>query len=158
MATLSDNGDMQLCLFRIQLALLFNLNLYGVVGCSPYIQRGSTLRVKASDYKHDIESAVDCQTSNLVYCISCDRFPEQYVGATQKTLAQRFCQHRGYLRNSKLDQLTGRHFDLPGHSMANMKVTIIEKIHSNDPQMRKTRERLYIQNFNTYYKGMNRKL
>ena len=50
---------------------------------------------------------------------------------------------RGYVRNSKLDQATGKLFNLPGHSMSNMKVTILEKIHSKDLQMRKTRESFY---------------
>ena len=82
----------------------------------------------------------------------------KYVGETEKTLAVRFAQHRGYARNKKLDKATGHHFNLPGHSMANMKVTILEKVKSNDPQMRKTRESLKIKKFNSKYKGMNQKL
>ena len=41
--------------------------------------------------------------------------------------------------------------------MADMQVTILEKIHSPDPNFRKEREKMYIALFNTGYKGMNRK-
>ena len=77
------------------------------------------------------------------------------MGETEKTLAVRFAKHRGYVRNKKLDKATGHHFNLPGHSMANMKVTVLEKVKTNDPQ---TRESLKIKKFNSKYKGMNRKL
>ena len=118
----------------------------------PYIQQGKTVKASASDYIHEIESAVNCQTKNLVYCISCDRCLEQYVGETEKTLSQRFAQHRGYVNNQKLDQATGEHFNLPGHSLSDMKVTILEKLHSDDPNMRKIRESYYIKKLNTKYK------
>ena len=49
----------------------------------------------------------------------------QFVGETEKTLAVRFSQHRGYARNGKVDTATGNHFNLRAHSMANS---------SNDPQ------------------------
>ena len=122
----------------------------------PYVQPGRTVKATATNYHHDIESAVDCQTSNVVYCISCDRCPQQYLGETEKTLSQRFAQHRGYVRNNKLDKATGHHFNGPGHSLSDMKVTVLEKLHSKDPQMRKTRESHYIKKFNSFYRGMNR--
>ena len=77
---------------------------------------------------------------NLIYCISCDRCPDQYVGKTGKALSQRFAKHCGYVRNNKIDQATGEHFNLPGHGLPNMKVTILKILHFDDPQMRKTRE------------------
>ena len=93
----------------------------------PYVQPGRTVKVTATTFRHDIESSVDCHTSNLIYCISCDRCPDQYVGETGKALSQRFAQHRGYVRNNKIDQATGENFNLPGHGLPNMKVTILEK-------------------------------
>ena len=61
------------------------------------------------------------------------------------------------MRNNKLEKATGAHFNLPGHSMADMKITIIEKVMSDDPQMRKLRESHFIKQFGTRYKGMNKK-
>jgi hypothetical protein len=111
----------------------------------------------ANTFKTDIQSPVDCQTSNLVYCINCDRCCEQYIGETTKTLAQRFSQHRGYVRNKGLTKATGAHFNLPGHTIADMKVTIVEKISSDDPKLREIRESQFYGKFGTKWKGMNRK-
>ena len=61
------------------------------------------------------------------------------------------------MRNKELGKATGAHFNLPGHIMVDMKVTIVEKISSDDPQMRKIRESYFIQKFGTKWKGMNRK-
>ena len=52
---------------------------------------------------------------------------------------------------------TGEHFNTPGHNMADMQVTILEQLFNSDPQFRKTREKMYIERFNTKYKGLNKK-
>ena len=129
---------------------------YNCLTC-PYVQPCKTIKATATKFAHDIQGSVDCQTQNVVYCLSCDRCQEQYVGETEKSLAQRFGQHRGYVRNKNLDKATGQHFNQPGHSMADMRIMVMEKVHSKDPQMRKTRESFYINKLNTFYKGMNRK-
>ena len=69
----------------------------------------------------------------------------------------KFCvdQHRGYVNNEKLDTASGAHFNLPGHSLSDLSVTILEKVKKNDISYRKERERYHINNFNTYYKGIN---
>ena len=130
---------------------------YDCLTC-PYVQPGRTIKASATTYRHDLEASVDCQTANLIYCLSCDKCQEQYIGETEKTLSQRFAQHRGYVNTKKLDKATGAHFNKPGHNISHMKITIIEKVHSDDPQMRKTRESHFIKKFNTKYKGMNQKL
>ena len=129
---------------------------YDCLTC-PYVQSGQLVKSSASNYKHEIETQVDCQTSNLIYCLSCDKCQEQYIGETEKTLSIRFGQHRGYVRNKDMDKTTGEHFNRPGHKMADMKITIVEKVKSTDPQLRKTRESYFIQKYNTKYKGMNKK-
>ena len=60
-------------------------------------------------------------------------------------------------RHREIDKSTEEHFNKPGHTMADMKITILEKIKSQDPQLRKIRESLFIQKFNTRYKGLNKK-
>ena len=121
------------------------------------MQTGKTVVAHSSWYKHDIEHQVDCQTANVIYCLSCLKCKEQYIGETEKSLSVRFRQHRGYVRNREIEKSTGEHFNKPGHTMADMKVTIPEKVRSQDPQLRKVRESLFIQKFNTKYKGLNKK-
>ena len=105
-----------------------------------------------------IGSDVNCQTKNVVYCITCSKCKEQYIGETEKTLALRTNQHRGYIRNNKVDKATGEHFNKPGHQLADMKISIVEKVKSNDPMMLEVRESHFIKKFQTKYKGMNRKI
>ena len=51
-----------------------------------------------------------------------------YIGETKNML--KFCvdQHRGYVNNEKLDTASGAHFNLPGHSLSDLSVTILEKV------------------------------
>ena len=49
------------------------------------------------------------------------------------------------------------HFNQAGHSISDMTVTIIEKVHNKDEPFRKERKKFFIKKMNTKYKGMNRK-
>ena len=44
----------------------------------------------------------------------------------------RAAKHRGYINNQVIGITTGDHFNLPGHSLANMKVTILEKVRNSN--------------------------
>ena len=81
----------------------------------------------------------------------------QYIGESERLLEERFSEHRTYVAGRQLSKATGFHFNQPGHSTSDMKVTILEKVHSLDPLVRKERENLFIRRFNTKYKGMNKK-
>ena len=52
---------------------------------------------------------------------------------------------------------TGHHFSTSGHSMADMSVSVIERIRSSDPFYRKVRESHWIEQFESLRKGINRK-
>ena len=55
-----------------------------------------------------------------------------------------------------LNVWTGDLFNLPGHSMANVKITILEQVKKPDIMYRKEREKYFINKFNTYCQGLNR--
>ena len=57
-----------------------------------------------------------------------------------------------------MEQATGEHFKLPGHSISNMKVTIVERVKKNDDHYCKEREKYFINKFNTFYREINRQL
>ena len=52
-------------------------------------------------------------------------------------------------------EATGRHFNLPGHSKSDLKITIVEKIHDRDVWVREEIESMHIRKANTFYKGIN---
>ena len=78
----------------------------------------------------------------------------QYIGETERSLQERFSEHKQYVTSRQKSKATGLHFNLPGHSVSDMKVTILEKVHSQDPLVRKEIEELYIRKFNTNIKGL----
>ena len=71
-------------------------------------------------------------------------------------LKARFSDHRGYINNQVIGVTTGDHFNLPGHSLADLQVTILEQVKKEDDQYRKERETYFINKFNTFYSGMNK--
>ena len=127
-------------------------------GCPtcPYIKQGKMVKATATNFKIDIVDQVNCQTENIVYCIECQKCSVQYIGETQRSLQDRIAEHRGYIVNQHRAKATGEHFNLPGHQLSDMRVTVLEKIRNNTIY-RKQREQMWIQNFNTKYKGLNKK-
>ena len=65
---------------------------------------------------------------------------QRYIGESERSLKDRISEHIGYARTKNADKTTGRHFNLPGHTVANLTETILEKVHSDDIFYRKERE------------------
>ena len=107
-----------------------------------------------------INKKLDCTSYNIVYLIECDkdRCQKRYIGETKRSLKHRLADHRGYVQNTHLDKATGAHFNSPGHSLANMKITILEQVRKSDTEYRKQRESYFIRKFNTFNKGLNQKV
>ena len=80
----------------------------------------------------------------------------QYIGETEWMLKDRFSEHKGYVTTKSQSKTTGMHLNQKGHSVSNMQISIIEKVYNQDDQFRKQREKMFIQKFNTKYKGLNK--
>ncbi len=68
----------------------------------------------------------------------------QYVVETVNALNIRLIGHRSDVKTKKLDNPVAAHFSQPDHSIEDMEVMGIEKIHNNDPGRRKLRESYWI--------------
>ena len=123
----------------------------------PFVKTGQIVKSAQSEYRTEIKQNVDCQTKNIVYLLGCKKCQTQYVGESNRTLQSRFSEHLGYVKNKKLDKTTGEHFNTKGHTISDMEITIIEKVHNTSDAFRKQREKMFIQKFNTKHKGMNQK-
>ena len=119
----------------------------------PFINKRKFISNKNMKWK--LNKQMDCNTSNIVYMIECNKCNERYIGETKRKLKERLDEHRKYVRND-VQNATGEHFNKPGHSESNMNITAIEKVKVNDPNYRKEREQFYIRLFNTFYNGLNR--
>ena len=125
--------------------------------CCSFVTEGTKLKSSHSTYTANISSRSNCESSNIVYCITCSK-PScglQYIGETKRSLKERFGQHIGYVRSQNLIQPTGKHFNLPGHSLEQMRVTVLEKCCYPSDGYRKEREKEYIKFFNSKAKGLN---
>ena len=122
----------------------------------PYIKEVKSLKMNEVEWK--INQSLDFTSSNCIYMIQCskDNCNMRYIGETKRVMKFRFAEHRGYVTNQILSTPTGEHFNLPGHSLADMNMLILEKVRSRDDLYRKEREKYFIRKFNTYYRGLNK--
>ena len=97
----------------------------------------------------------NCESFNIIYLIQCKKCDQKYIGTTGRQLKHRLADHRGYIFNQVISRATGAHFNLPGHSLAQLQVTILEQTKYNDEEYRKEREKYFIRKFDTYNDGIN---
>ena len=124
--------------------------------CS-YVEVGKTIKIEENNL-WKIEKQVNCNTYNCIYMIKCmkNNCGQSYIGETGRYIKFRIADHRSYITNQVTSRATGAHFNLPGHSLADMKFTILEQVKYNDDSYRKERETYHINKFNTYHQGINR--
>ena len=68
----------------------------------------------------------------------------------------RLADHRGYITNQVTSNATGAHWNLPGHSLADLGVIILEQTKYKSEEYRKEREQQFTRKFNTFNNGINR--
>ena len=98
-----------------------------------------------------VEKKFNCESFNIIYLIQCKKCDKKYIGTTGRQLKHRLA----YIFNQVISRATGAHFNLPGHSLAQLKVTILEQTKYNDEEYRKEREKHFIRKFYTYNDGIN---
>ena len=87
--------------------------------------------------------------------------PCQYIGETKRHLHERFGEHRRSVQNHQ--QLANptpvsEHFNLPGHSVNEIRLIPLELIHTNRDSVRKAREAHLIDKAKTLEpQGLNRR-
>ena len=93
----------------------------------------------------NISAPIDCQTTNVVYKLSCHKCPEWvYVGETSRRFCDRLQEHRGYIRQKKLNAV-GVHFNSKGHSLTDLLPLAFERVLPKGNQiLRRNRESLWI--------------
>ena len=98
----------------------------------PYIREGKRIKINGQEWK--INGDLHCKSFNVIYAVVCkkENCREVYIGETKRFLKFRLDNHRGYIVNKHLTEATGEHFNLPGHSLADISVTAIEKVKQNN--------------------------
>ena len=130
----------------------------GKCGLCPFVKEGSIKIANKPNW--GINKKVNCDSTNVVYLIECkiDNCKERYIGETDRRLKDRLADHRRYVTSKVVTQPTGAHFNLPGHSVADLTVTILEQVKKKCSLYRKEREKFYIQKLDSLHEGLNRRL
>ena len=103
----------------------------------PYINATKNIKIdKNSIWK--INNKFTCDNYNIIYLIECnkDTCKERYIGQSKRKLSTRLADHRGYVTNLVINKPTGFHFNLPGHSLANLTITVLEQSKFNNEEYR----------------------
>ena len=122
----------------------------------PFVVEGNIVKATATNATVELNAVVNCQTSTIIYCITCKKCKQQYIGQSERSLQARFSEHRDYAKKRDFSKACGAHFSSKGHSVHDMSVSIIEKVHSPDELLREERESMFIKKFNSKYKGINK--
>ena len=120
----------------------------------PLIKCGNKVKLK-NNKEWNINKNVNCDSFNVIYLLECnkDNCRKRYVGETGRQFRFRLADHRGYITNKIESQPAGAHFNLPGHSLANMNATILEQVKYSNEEYRKEREKYFIRKLDTYNIG-----
>ena len=105
----------------------------GTFGTSiPITSKGSTFTIK---------DHLTCKSSNVIYCLTCKKCHDQYIGETDQEL---HCRQRGHLsdiRKNKEGLPYVEHFRSCG--IENYTITCVEQVRRNSSDFRKAREIFY---------------
>ena len=88
--------------------------------------------------------------------LECKKCSQRYIGTSGRQLKHRLADHRGYIINQVASRATGAHFNLPGHSLADLSVSVLEQTRNSDEEYRYEREKYFIRKFNTFNNGINK--
>ena len=98
----------------------------------PFVVTGQSVKSAVNNYTVDINTAVNCKKTNMIYCITCKKCSEQYVGESERRIQERFSVHKGYVVNNHLTKAAGYQINQRGHSVSDMSVSILEKVNNRD--------------------------
>ena len=95
-----------------------------------------------------IRGAFTCQTSDVVYIVSCSLCHQLYIGETYRTLGERAREHRDSI-NQKRNTPVANHFTSQFHNLSHFSVAAIWRNSSGDPLYRKYMEKRVINSLGT---------
>lgn len=123
-------------------------------GACKHIHRTNHFENKTNRKQYPITDKLTCETTNIIYLISCKKCTQQYIGETQNTLRERLTGHLSDIRRHT-DKPLSLHFNSPNHTITDLIATPIEKIKTTSTdktdthKQRLIREDFWIDKLNT---------
>ncbi len=97
----------------------------------PKINHSGRITSTFSGREYNARGKVDCKSSNIIYCITCNKCKIQYVGQTMLELSVRFSTHYNLIASGSNTHSVSRHFNLPDHDgLSNVEIHIVDFIHA----------------------------
>ena len=132
----------------------FHCNRKGCSTCT-YSTETTTFHSYHQQKTFTIHGHINCNTSNVIYLITCTKCHKQYVGETGRKLKTRITEHLHSIKNHK-NTVIGIHFTSTHHSIDHILIHPIESLH-NSSNYRKVKELFWINKLQTLDHGLNKK-
>ena len=103
----------------------------------PKLNTSGKLLCTATSVLHETKTNITCNSSNLIYCITCRKCKKQYVGQTKRTLMKRFNEHfysikvahaakaEGTEQTQGKIEAIGSHFSMPNHDVNDLQISVL---------------------------------
>ncbi len=91
--------------------------------CKTCFQILNTVTVVGPNGSVDIKKSFQCTTKGIIYCVTCLRCGDLYIGETGRMLADRFREHLADIRNAKVGKEFASHFNQAGHTIDDVAVS-----------------------------------
>ena len=102
---------------------------------------GSTINVTATGQVFDIKQYMTCKSHNLIYCVTCTKCRDQYIGETEQELHDRSVGHLYDIRKNRPGLPYVTHFQ--GCGIEHYSIIGVEQLRKEDTPIRKQREIFY---------------
>jgi len=96
----------------------------------PKLNKSGRIKSSHTGRSYVSKHNVTCNSSNIIYCITCKKCGKQYVGQTKRRLKDRCVQHFYHIKKRDKSFPIGRHFNLPDHNGTDdVELHIVDFIH-----------------------------
>lgn len=92
--------------------------------CCVHIMKTNSYMDTSRELFFDIIDQFDCNSSDVIYLISCLKCKMMYVGQSGRKIRERLNNHRSDIKNNK-NTAVALHFNSPNHSITDLRVTPI---------------------------------
>jgi hypothetical protein len=123
--------------------------------CCKHIVQTSTYHDSSYTTEFSIDGAFNCNSTDVIYIISCQYCNKLYVGQTSKMVKERLTNHRSDIKLGK-NTAIAIHFNEPHHNINHLKITPIADLSIHPPQDRLHIEYNFMKKLDTFYpSGIN---
>ena len=96
----------------------------------PRINVGGKITSRMTKRTYSAKINISCQSSNLVYCMSCKKCGTQYVGQTKRRIMDRFQDHFHKISRNIPASDIGKHFNSADHrGLDDVEIFVVDFIH-----------------------------